>query len=274
MREQRLHTILSIILFTITIGYGSAVSAQIKVGNNPTTMNTNAVLEIESVNKGLLLPRLALTSTTSPSPMSAFTRGMLVYNTATQNDVAPGMYYSDGVKWLKMIAGSFGETPTSSWSTNGNSGTNAATHFLGTTDNMGLRFRTGNIERMSIGTNGWVGIGTSAPAAALEVKGQVIIDSLSAGNAATDNIIVANANDGKLRSIPSSSFIAGAQKRIEVVSVTGQSIFTTPAAITDINKIILFRNGIQISFTVNTTTSIISEIPCVTGDEIRIIQLL
>lgn len=274
MREQRLYKILSITIFSITMGYGPAVSAQIKVGNNPATLNTNAVLEIESANKGLLLPRLTLTSTASPSPMSAFTRGMLVYNIATQNDVTPGMYYSDGVKWLKMIAGSFAETPAASWSTNGNSGTNATTHFLGTTDNMGLRFKTNNIERMSIGTNGWVGIGTSAPAAALEVKGEVIIDTLSAGNAATDNILVANVNGGKVKSIPASSFVAGAQKRIEVVVVTGQTIFNTPAAITDINKIMLYRNGIQISFTANTATSIISEIPCVAGDEIRIIQLL
>lgn len=275
MREQRLYKIFSVVIFTTAMCYGQAVSAQIKIGINPTMMNANAVLEIESVNKGLLLPRLALSSTSSPSPMISFTYGMLVYNTATQNDVTPGMYYSDGVKWLKMVAGSFTESPSSSnWKTNGNNGTNAATNFLGTTDNVALRFRTGNLERMSIGTNGWVGIGTNAPAAALEVKGQVIIDTILAGNSSTDNILVANPADGKLKSIPSSSFIAGAQKRIEVVVVQGQTIFNTPASITDINKIMLYRNGIQISFTANTTTSIISEIPCVPGDEIRIIQLL
>lgn len=275
MREQHLYKIFSVVIFTTAMCFGQAVSAQIKIGINPTTMNANAVLEIESVNKGLLLPRLALSSTSSPSPMISFTYGMLIYNTATQNDVTPGMYYSDGVKWLKMLAGSFTETPaTSYWRTNGNNGTNAATNFLGTTDNVALRFRTGNIERMSIGANGWVGIGTNAPAAALEVKGEMIIDTILAGNAGTDNILVANPADGKLKSIPSSSFIAGAQKRIEVVVVQGQTIFNTPATITDINKIMLYRNGIQISFTANTTTSIISEIPCVPGDEIRIIQLL
>lgn len=272
MKQQHLHKISPVIIFIIATIYGSSLFAQVKVGNNATNLDANAVLEIESANKGLLLPRLALTSTTSPSPMSSFTRGMLIYNTSVQNDVTPGMYYSDGVKWLKMVAGSFAETPTASWRTTGNDGTNTATHFLGTTDNMGLRFRTGNIERMSIGTNGWVGIGTSSPAAALEVKGQVIIDTLSAGNAATDNILVANG--GKVKSIPASSFIAGALKRTEVVVTTGQTIFNTPAAITDINKIMLYRNGIQISFTANTTTSIVSEVPCVTGDEIRIIQLL
>jgi hypothetical protein len=275
VRQQPLYKIFSVVIFSIAICFGQGVSAQIKIGNNPTTMNANAVLEIESVNKGLLLPRLALSSTSSPSPMISFTYGMLVYNTATQNDVTPGMYYSDGVKWLKMVAGSFTESPSSSnWKTNGNNGTNAATNFLGTTDNVALRFRTGNMERMSIGTNGWVGIGTNAPAATLQVKGQVIIDTILAGNAGTDNILVANPADGKLKSIPSSSFIAGAQKRIEVVAVQGQTIFNTPATITDINKIMLYRNGIQISFTANTTTSIISEIPCVPGDEIRIIQLL
>jgi hypothetical protein len=47
------------------------------------------------------------------------------------------------------------------WLLGGNSGSNTATHFLGTTDNQALVFRTNNTERMRLGSNGNVGIGTA-----------------------------------------------------------------------------------------------------------------
>lgn len=76
-----------------------AALAQVKIGNNPGSINPNAVLELESTNKGLLLTRIALTSTTSAAPLTAHVAGMFVYNTATANDVSPGIYYNDGTKW-------------------------------------------------------------------------------------------------------------------------------------------------------------------------------
>lgn len=79
-----------------------AVFSQVKIGNNPKSINKDAVVEIESTNKGMLLPRLALNSTTNAAPLSSFVQGMFVFNTATANDVTPGMYYSDGVKWIKV----------------------------------------------------------------------------------------------------------------------------------------------------------------------------
>lgn len=80
----------------------SAVQAQLKVGNNPGTINANSVLEVESTNKGLLLPRIALTSTTAVAPLAAHVAGMTVYNTATAGDVTPGYYYNDGTKWVRV----------------------------------------------------------------------------------------------------------------------------------------------------------------------------
>ncbi len=81
------------------------VNAQMKVGNNPATINANAVLEIESANKGLLIPRMALTSTSSPAPLTAHVAGMLIYNTATgglNSLLSPGFYYNDGSQWVKV----------------------------------------------------------------------------------------------------------------------------------------------------------------------------
>lgn len=168
-----------VILFILIVGYNNQLSAQIKIGENPKSINSDALLDIESSNKGILLPRVALNSTTSASPLKSFTSGMVVYNTSSSNDLMPGLYYSDGTKWIK-----------------------------------------------------------------------------------------ANTN------ITNTGFLYGAQSYLETVATNNQTIFKTPATITDVNKIFLYRNGIMISFSINNSTSIKSEMPCNQGDQIRIIQLL
>ncbi len=84
------------------------VRAQAKVGDNPRSLNPDAVLELESTGKGLLLPRISLRSTTQSDPLRTFTSGMMVYNTAIANDVSPGIYFSDGLKWIRANAPSGG----------------------------------------------------------------------------------------------------------------------------------------------------------------------
>ncbi len=77
-------------------------SAQIKIGNNPTVINSSAILEIESANKGFLLPRLQLTDAFLPAPLLQHVAGMLVYNSATTNGLTSGFYYNDGTKWVNI----------------------------------------------------------------------------------------------------------------------------------------------------------------------------
>ncbi|HEY1046343.1 MAG TPA: FISUMP domain-containing protein [Bacteroidia bacterium] len=82
------------------------IAAQVKFGNNPGTINSNSVLELESTNKGLLMPRVALSALNLASPLSAHVAGMTVYNTATAgtapNNVTPGYYYNDGTQWVRI----------------------------------------------------------------------------------------------------------------------------------------------------------------------------
>lgn len=65
------------------------------------------------------------------------------------------------------------------WSLTGNAGTNSSTNFIGTTDNVALKFRTKNSVRMTISSGGKVGIGNTSPVFKLDVKGGSInTDSL------------------------------------------------------------------------------------------------
>ena len=92
------------IFLTLAILAGIISSAQVKIGDNVTTLDANSLLELESTNKGVLFPRVALINTTSSDPLTAHVAGMVVYNTATTGDVTTGMYANDGAKWVKMGA--------------------------------------------------------------------------------------------------------------------------------------------------------------------------
>ncbi len=75
--------------------------AQVKIGNNPSTIDANSLLELESTNKGFLAPRVTLTSITSVSPLTGTVpAGMLVYNSA--GSLNYGYYYWAGAEWKKL----------------------------------------------------------------------------------------------------------------------------------------------------------------------------
>jgi len=93
------------IFLTLALAAGLMVSAQVKIGTNATSLNANAVLELESSTKGILFPRVALTGTSNVAPLAAHVQGMTVYNTATAGDVTPGMYTNSGTAWVKLEAG-------------------------------------------------------------------------------------------------------------------------------------------------------------------------
>lgn len=87
------------LLITLIISL-SGFSQNVSISSKDTLPNSAAGLDVNFSNKGLLIPRVALTSTSSFAPLSAHVAGMVVYNTATTGDVTPGFYYDNGSKWI------------------------------------------------------------------------------------------------------------------------------------------------------------------------------
>jgi len=156
-----------------------AAKAQMKIGDNPTSINVNSLLELETTNKGFVLPRISISDVTSSSPLtSVVLTGTVVYNTnaSVTGGSGVGIYLWDGTKWIALSTGS--SVSGTAWLLTGNSGLNASTNFIGTTDAIDFVARTANTERMRIlGANsgsskaGWVGMGISVPRSSLDVTG-------------------------------------------------------------------------------------------------------
>lgn len=72
-----------------------------QVGIGTTTPDASAKLQIDATDKGFLPPRVALTSLTDQSTISAPAEGLLVYCTGTAG-LDEGYYYWEGASWVKM----------------------------------------------------------------------------------------------------------------------------------------------------------------------------
>ena len=147
------------LLFITALLIINFTNAQVGIG---TTVIENGVeLQIQSNNRGLLIPRVALTTTSLAAPVgpAPIATGILIYNTATAGSettaVTPGFYYWSGTEWiaLKSAAGQ-------NWSLTGNAGTSPGTQYLGTSDNQNLQIKTNNTLRMTVENDGQVIVGT------------------------------------------------------------------------------------------------------------------
>ena len=108
------------------------LSAQQSVGIGTTAPNANAVLDLTSDSKGLLIPRL---TTAQRTGIIAPPAGLLVYDQTEQE-----FYCYNGGSWQKLLTG------LSSWTLTGNTAINPSLHFIGTTDNNPLQFKVNNIR--------------------------------------------------------------------------------------------------------------------------------
>ena len=103
--------------------------AQLKVGNNPTTIGASSLLELESTTKGLVLPRM---TTAQVSAIASPVKGMQVFNTDS-NCIAA----YNGAAWQLHCSTGGPATPIEPWY-------NVATG-TGATSNTQNIYQTGNV---------------------------------------------------------------------------------------------------------------------------------
>lgn len=112
-----------------------AAKAQMAINNDGSLPDNSAMLEVKSSSKGLLIPSMTMAQRNA---VTAPANGLMVF----QTDNSPGFYYNSGSSsapaWI-LVGASGG------WKLTGNSGTNPTVNFLGTTDNIPLKFRVSNL---------------------------------------------------------------------------------------------------------------------------------
>ncbi len=156
-------------LFTVLFLSSFLFSQNVAINTTGVAANASSMLDVNATDKGVLVPRIALTATNVAAPVVAPLTSLLVFNTATAGAgataVAPGYYWWDGAQWVRLF------NTGNAWQTSGNYGTNPAVNFAGTVDAQDFVIRTNNTEKMRITSGGNAGIGIAIPLERLHVSG-------------------------------------------------------------------------------------------------------
>lgn len=142
-----------------------------RMGIGTTSPNASSLIDLTDTTKGLLIPRMTVGQRNA---IVAPATGLIVYNTGSDK-----FNYYNGTAW--KVIDVISANPD--WSTAGNSGTNAATDYIGTSDAVGLVFKTSGNERFRIDATGNVGIGTTTPDVTLHSVGST--NAIFSNNATT-----------------------------------------------------------------------------------------
>ncbi|GAC1423618.1 MAG: hypothetical protein NVS9B7_27760 [Flavisolibacter sp.] len=186
-------------LFSTLLLINSKINGQVGIGTP--TPAASSMLEVQSTDKGLLIPRVALTATNVAAPITTPATSLLVYNTATTtgaNLVQPGFYYWNGTGWVSI---SNSAQPLSAWSLTGNSGIDPNTQFISTTDNQPLIFKVKNLLAGKIdydNQNTSIGIGSltsNTSGLANTASGEGALNDNTSGNYNTASGVTALLNN-------------------------------------------------------------------------------
>jgi len=134
----------------------SAFSQSVGINTTGAIPNSSAGLDVNFTNKGLLIPRVTLQSTTDVTTISSPANSLLVYNTnVAMTGGTTGYWYYNALipAWVQLAATAAGGND---WTIIGNAGTVDVTNFIGTTDNVPFNIRVNNQKagRIDVSTVG------------------------------------------------------------------------------------------------------------------------
>jgi hypothetical protein len=204
---------------------GSTAFAQLKIGNNPSTINKSSILELESTQQGLLLPRIPGSNLTA-APLNTAPDGMIIYVTDSAS-----LFIRKHNLWQRMSADSV--SVADNWSVTGNTGLDSTKNFLGTIDQQALLMKTNNVERLRITAGGTIKVATGTiPAGTDQV--QVLVIDPTTGNllqrqiaATAFSTAITNLN-GLRDSVQTFKVDSAATVDFTITSATGVHTFNVP----------------------------------------------
>jgi trimeric autotransporter adhesin len=174
--KKNIFSLLALFVFTIT-------QAQ-NVGIGTTTPNASAQLEVRATNKGLLIPRVNLTSTTDVTTIPSPVISLLVFNTNTaiSGGSGSGFYAWGGTAWIKLALTT--DITSSAWGFSGNTVTSF--NYLGTNNQQPIRFKLNGNDAGFIGQRKiYIGEGAGANETSIYAGTEA---SIGIGNGALANI--------------------------------------------------------------------------------------
>lgn len=183
-------------LLIIAIMGSTQSLAQVGIGTE--TPHASSILHLNSTNKGLLIPNVALQNNTDTSTISSPANSLIVFNTSSLNGLTAGFYYWYDNQWNRLQNGS-GTTGGSGtgWSLSGN--TTGSADFLGTNNYQNLVFKTNGTQIGKFVPNGGISIGRGA--SANENQSIAIGENANATNQVQATAIGYNSNASGYQSI-------------------------------------------------------------------------
>jgi hypothetical protein len=216
-----------LVLAFALLTFGIVANAQLKIGDNPTSIQKSSILELESSRQGLLLPRLA--DTTAINALNP-PDGMIIYLNADNS-----LRLRSNGYWKKIADLS---EASSNWSLKGNSGIDSAANFIGTLDGKPLTLKTNGQSRLIVSSDGNIGIGTTTPTAKLNVDGSVKLENLASGTNELDVLVLAADGSVYKRSMSSTAF----ENSIKAINGIQKQTLSFTAAASDTSNQVLVEN--------------------------------
>ena len=151
----------NLLFVLLTVLSVQVFSQGVAINDDGTAPNSNSILDIDDTrnDKGILIPRMTTIQRNAIVGLAVGDEGLTVYDETTNC-----FWLWDGAAWVQFATGA-----NNDWKLTGNTGTDIATDFIGTTDSEDFAIRSNNNEIIRVQADGDVGIGDVNPTHKLSV---------------------------------------------------------------------------------------------------------
>ena len=275
------------LVICILFGFNMLLS---QVGIGTPLPEASAQLDVVADDRGILIPRVALTGRTDTTTIeNGNVRSLLVFNTTTTGSLSEGYYYWDSLKWQRLlnsddISGNSNNIvvgngmPTNSNPLNPDLGS----VYIDTNNGTLYAFSGGSWMKLSNANNGLMNTqdnvtqlgGELLRPTTIETNGNntLALSGLEDVNPSNSDVLLIHKDTNVIQKTTLSSLLI--REEALIIASQWQTQFITPVPVSTNNKLDLYRNGVKLGFLIldENTISLETGLRCFQGDEIRIVQ--